>query len=67
MGELDHRYYPAKGLRKRNNPLGSYDGREIRSEDFDTNEEFCLAIASDILDMIREDQERLEDENDESN
>lgn len=60
---LEFRYYPAKGLRKRNSPLGRYGGREIRSEHFDTMEEFCLAIASDILDLILEEQE-TNDEND---
>ena len=62
MEDLLFRYYPAKGLRKRNCGLGTYDGREIRSEDFETDEEFCLAVASDLLDLIQEDRERNEDD-----
>lgn len=62
MSQTDYRYYPYKGLRRKYKPLGDFEGHELRSEEFDSYQEFALAIASDVLDFILTDIEDREGE-----
>lgn len=47
-------------LRRRGQTALDHNRTEFKSEDFEDDEEYCLAIASELLEMIREDREYLE-------
>lgn len=34
---------------------------ELKSEDFDDDEEFCMAVATELLEMLKADREYLEE------
>lgn len=42
-------------------PINSFDSLNLRSEEFDTLEDFCQAIASQLLEKFEEDAEYLEE------
>jgi hypothetical protein len=60
----NYRYRVARGLRKQNHAFDDYEGVELRSEDFDDDEEYCQAIASHILELIKDDYEAEENDDD---
>lgn len=47
-------------LRRRNEPASPDNRIEICSEHYDNDEEFCLAIATELLDLIKSDREYME-------
>lgn len=47
-------------LRRRGNPAIDHHRSEIKSEDYDDDAEFCLAVASELLEMLKEDRDYLE-------
>ena len=46
-------------LRRKGQPALSQNRLELRSEDYDSDEEFCAALASEALEMIKQDREYL--------
>jgi hypothetical protein len=47
-------------LRRRAQPALDQNKIELKSEDFDSDEEFCLALASEAMEMITADRDYLE-------
>jgi len=48
-------------VRRRGEAALDHNRIEFKSEDYDDDEELCQAIASELLEMIKEDREYLED------
>jgi hypothetical protein len=46
-------------LRRRGQAALETNRIEIKSEDYDTDEEYCLALASELLELITADREYL--------
>lgn len=46
-------------LRRRGQAALDTNRVEFKSEDYDSEEEFCLAIASELMEMLRADKEYL--------
>lgn len=46
-------------LRRRGQAALDTNRVEFKSEDYDSDEEFCLAIASELMEMLRADKEYL--------
>lgn len=62
---MNYRYHTARGLRQQGKPFDSFDGQELRSEDFDSDQEFCEAIAAHVFEHLSDDGEEQNDETDE--
>jgi hypothetical protein len=56
-------------LRRRGQPALDQNRIELKSENYDSDEEYCLALAAEALELIQQDREYLEESegNDESN
>ena len=60
---MNYRYRICRGLRQQGKPFDEYEGLELRSEEFDDDEEFCQAVASHLYEVLQDDKE-AEDETD---
>lgn len=47
-------------LRRRGQAALDSNRVELKSEDYDSDEEFCLAVASELLELLQTDREYLE-------
>lgn len=47
-------------LRRRGQAALDQNRSELKSEDFDSDEELCLAVASELMEIIKADREYLE-------
>ena len=47
-------------LRRRGQPAFDANKCELKSEDFDNDEDYCLAVATVLKEMLSEDREYLE-------
>lgn len=54
-------------LRRRGEPALDHNHIELKTEDYSSDEEFCLALAAEALEMLREDREYIEGVEDGSN
>lgn len=54
---MNYRYRVCRGLRKKGEPFDEYEGVELRSEDFDDDQEFCEAIAAHVYEILKDDKE----------
>ena len=54
-------------LRRRGQAALDQNRIELKSEDYDDDEEFCQALASEAYQMIKADREYLEEVEDDSN
>lgn len=48
-------------LRRRGKPALDHNRCELKSEDYDSEEEFALALASEAMEMLKADREFLEE------
>lgn len=51
-------------LRRRGSPALDQNRMELKSEDYDDDEQYCQALASEALEMIKADREYLEGQDD---
>jgi hypothetical protein len=58
---MDQEYRFNIKLRRRGQPALDSHRVEFKSEDYDSDEDYCLAIASELLEMLTEDREYLGD------
>jgi len=56
MGNQEYRIH----VRVRRRAEAPFESIELQSEDYDNDEDYCLAIASKVMDALREDREFLE-------
>lgn len=61
---MNFRYYTGRALRKQNHPFGEFEGTEIRSEEFDSLEDFLADCIEKEMQLIQDELEG-QDENDE--
>jgi hypothetical protein len=65
---MENQEYRINAALRRRNETSEPDNRiELCSEKYDTDEEFCLAIATELLELIKQDREFLEGRDDEPN
>lgn len=60
---MKYRYHTGRALRIKSQPFGQFEGVEIKSEDFDSVEEFLAVAIEAELELIL-DQEETDDDND---
>lgn len=53
----NYRYHVGNGLRLQYHKLGEFSGTELCSEEFDGLEDFCMAVATELLQILEFDQE----------
>lgn len=46
-------------LRRKSEAALDHNRSELKSEDYDSDEEYCLAVASELLEMIKADREYI--------
>lgn len=56
---MKYRFIPDKGIRRKGEPYSEFevDIKEIDEEWFETREEFCQAIASQVYETLNNDDE----------
>lgn len=59
---MKYRYHTGRALRIKSQPFGQFEGVEIKSEDFDTFEEFLAVAVEAELELILDQEETDEDE-----
>lgn len=59
MGKNTQQYRINAKIRRRGEAALNSNRVEFKSEDYDDDEEFCLAIAAELLEMLRADREYL--------
>lgn len=59
MGENTQQYRVNFKLRRQGQPALDFNKAELKSEAFDSDEDFCLAIASELLELLQTDREYL--------
>lgn len=62
---MKYRYHTGRALRIKSQPFGQFDGVEIKSEDFDSVEEFLAVAIEAELELILDTEEGTDDETDE--
>lgn len=53
----DYRYHVGNGLRLKNHRLGEFSGPELCSEEFDSLQDYCMAVATELLQILEFDEE----------
>lgn len=65
---MKYRYHTGRALRIKSQPFGQFDGVEIKSEDFDSFEEFLAVAVESEMQLILDIEEGTDsDEDDEPN
>lgn len=64
---MEQQYRINVKLRRRGEAALDQNRTELKSENYDSDEEFCLALASDMLEIIKADREYLESRGDDEN
>lgn len=57
---MNYRFHTGKALRRQQESFGDFDTPQLNSEEFDSLQEFALAIASEVVNLIEADREYLE-------
>lgn len=57
-----YRFRTTRGLRKKSQAFDEYEGTELKSEEYDSLEEYCATIAAHLLEELKE----LEDSSDDT-
>ena len=56
---MDQTYRVNFKLRRRGQPALDQNRCELKSEDFDNDEDFCAAVASELMEILTSDREYL--------
>lgn len=64
---MKYRYHTGRALRIKSQPFGQFDGIELKSEDFDSIEEFLATAVECEIELITDLEELEGDDDDEAN